>query len=270
MSFDRAPLSSLPELNSPSVGDTYFITKSNSVEQLLAVDKAARLMNIKGDQGPTGPRGPSGPGSEVFRVQNSTNIISCLSNTNGGGDYNFFVGQYAGISNTSGSCNVFIGASAGECNTNGSNNLFLGQAAGADSIATITTESNRIIIGNALHTCAQIQTPWSVVSDCRDKCIIGNVPHGRGFLQNITPVEYAFKDRTTGCITDPKGKRRYGFSAQEILAVEGENPVIVSSDDPEKLQLTSDYLIPVLVNAIKELSEKVDKLEQIVNRAGLE
>ena len=33
------------------------------------------------------------------------------------------------------------------------------------------SESNRIIMGNSDHTCAQIQVAWTAVSDCRDKHI---------------------------------------------------------------------------------------------------
>jgi hypothetical protein len=117
-------------------------------------------------------------------------------------------------------------------------------------------------MGNCSHTCARINIGWTTVSDIRDKCIFGSVTHGRGFLQGITPIEYSFKDRYTGDVKDTK--RRYGFSAQEILELEGENPVIVSNDDPEKLQLTSDHLIPILVNAIKELSEEIDLLKNRV------
>ena len=117
-------------------------------------------------------------------------------------------------------------------------------------------------MGNSSHTCAQIQVAWTVVSDERDKCIFGSVPHGRGFLQQINPVKFAFKDRNTGCITDPEGKRRYGFSAQEILTAEGNEPVITSDEDPDRLQLTSDYLVPVLVNAIKELSAELDTMKE--------
>lgn len=116
-------------------------------------------------------------------------------------------------------------------------------------------------MGNSSHVCALIQTAWTAVSDCRDKCIFGPVPHGRGFLQNITPIEYAFKDRDTDELKDIEGKRRYGFSAQNVLEAEGENPVIVDSNDPEHLKLTSDHMIPVLVNAIKELSDEVDVLK---------
>jgi hypothetical protein len=116
-------------------------------------------------------------------------------------------------------------------------------------------------MGNNAHTNAFIKIAWTVVSDCRDKCIFGPVPYGRGFLQNITPIEYAFKNRETGELKDDEGKRRYGFSAQNVLEAEGENPVIVDSKDPENLKLTSDHMIPVLVNAVKELSEEVDILK---------
>jgi hypothetical protein len=116
-------------------------------------------------------------------------------------------------------------------------------------------------MGNNSHACALIQVAWTAVSDCRDKCIFGPVPHGRGFLHNITPIEYAFKDRDTDELKDIEGKRRYGFSAQNVLEAEGENPVIVDSNDPEHLKLTSDHMIPVLVNAVKELSEEVDVLK---------
>jgi len=123
-------------------------------------------------------------------------------------------------------------------------------------------------MGNCLHACAQIQVAWTVVSDERDKCIFGAVPHGRGFLQKINPVKFAFKNRTTGCLTDIVGKYRYGFSAQEILTAEGDEPVITSADNLDKLQVTSDYLVPVLVNAIKELGAELDALSD--SYAGLD
>jgi hypothetical protein len=198
------------------------------------------------------------------------NTFGCMNNffgrytgcRNTTGNNNIFMGFCAGRYNTCGSFNIFIGCSAGNY-SNGSNNLLLGCGAGTSGVglAFITSESNRIIMGNNAHTCAQIQIAWTAVSDCRDKCIFGRVPHGRGFLQNLETIEYAFKDRATGCLTDIQGKRRYGFSAQNVLSAEGDSPVIVSADDPEKLQLTSDYIIPVLVNAVNELSQEVDNLK---------
>jgi hypothetical protein len=128
-------------------------------------------------------------------------------------------------------------------------------------------------MGNTSHTEAFIKIAWTVVSDARDKCIFGNVPHGRSFFEKINPIKFAFKDRITGLIKDPEGKQRYGFSAQEVLEAEGNNPVIVSDDNPDLLQMTSDYMIPILVNAIKELSAEVDALiplKELVNEMKFE
>jgi hypothetical protein len=174
---------------------------------------------------------------------------------------NTFLGKATGFYNTTGNNNNFFGDRAGCANTTGSNNLFFGSysGVGATGLANITTQSNRIIMGNSAHTCAQIQIGWSTVSDIRDKCIFGPVPHGKGFLSNVNPIAYSFKNRETGEISDTR--KRYGFSAQEISQLEGDNPVIASIDDTEKLSLTPDYIIPVLVNAIKELTKDYEALK---------
>ena len=59
----------------------------------------------------------------------------------------------------------------------------------------------------------------------------------------------------------PYGPKKYGFKAQEILALEGDNPVIINNDDIDNLKLTSAHLIPVLVNAIKELKAEIELLK---------
>jgi hypothetical protein len=189
----------------------------------------------------------------------------CTGLCNTTGSSNNFIGHNAGRSNTTGCNNNFFGAYAGRFNTTGCNNLLFGWNAGTTGItpsglACITTDCNRIIMGNSSHNCAQIQIGWTTVSDCRDKCIFGSVPHGRNFLERISPIEYAFKDRETNEISDPEGKRRYGFSAQEVLEAEGEHNVVVSNEDPDKLQMTNDYMIPILVNAINELSQEVNNI----------
>jgi hypothetical protein len=107
-------------------------------------------------------------------------------------------------------------------------------------------------MGNNDHTCAAIKIAWTVTSDVRDKHVFGCVPHGRDFLKGINPIKYSFKDRETNEITDETV--RYGFSAQEVMELEGDAPVITNfMNGDEKLGLTNDYLLPVLVNAIKEL-----------------
>jgi hypothetical protein len=103
------------------------------------------------------------------------------------------------------------------------------------------------------------------VSDVRDKCIFGAVPHGRCFLQGITPIEFSLKDRATGELIDEPSKRRYGFSAQEIRELEGDKKVLVSDLSEDKLGLTDSYLIPILVNAIKELNKEIDNMKERIS-----
>jgi hypothetical protein len=177
------------------------------------------------------------------------------------GSYNTAVGYFTGISLTTASQNIMMGSCAGNSLTTGCNNILIGCASGTGSSpGTITTQCNRIVMGNSLHTCAQIQVAWTAVSDVRDKALDDNgVPHGLSFVNSIEPIAYRFCDRETQEITDQK--LRYGFSAQNLLENEGNAPVIVSTEDPEKLMVTDQHLLPVLVKAIQELSAKNDALE---------
>ena len=58
------------------------------------------------------------------------------------------------------------------------------------------------------------------------------------------------------------GMKKYGFSAQEILELEGDNPIIIDNHDPENLKYKGEHLVPVLVNAIKELKAEIDELKK--------
>jgi hypothetical protein len=51
---------------------------------------------------------------------------------------------------------------------------------------------------------------------------------------------------------------RYGFKAQDVLELEGANPVIVDNEDADKLRMVDTALIPVLVKALQELNAKFD------------
>jgi hypothetical protein len=83
------------------------------------------------------------------------------------------------------------------------------------------------------------------------------------FKKNIQPVKYGLKDieKVNPISYEREGSDRehLGFSAQELQEV---LPEIVN--DGEQLSIRPDEVIPVLVNAVKELSEKVRELE---NRA---
>jgi hypothetical protein len=101
---------------------------------------------------------------------------------------------------------------------------------------------------------------WTVTSNERDKTCVTSVRHGLNFLDQITPVQYNWKDRESGEVTDETP--RYGFLAQDILAAEGDPAILVDAQDPENLKLRESMMIPVLVQAIKELHEEVKALKQ--------
>lgn len=194
------------------------------------------------------------------------------------GNFNTAVGNKALFSNTSGGNNTSLGSSALYGNTTGYHNVAIGynslynSSTGYNNITigydsgnllsplNITTESNRVVIGNNDITNAYIKVAWTVTSDQRDKTEIKDIPVGLSFVEKLHPVSYQFKegDRES---TVGDGITRYGFLAQEVLEVEGDNPVIVDTEMEDLLKLKESNLIPVLVQAIKELSAELKTLK---------
>jgi hypothetical protein len=194
---------------------------------------------------------------------------------------NTAVGYQALDANTTGQQNTALGSPAlGACTT-GSNNLSLGDRSlsnlttgsgnvgvldltGAGlSLFNITTENDRGIFGHNNITNAYVKVAWTVTSDARDKTSIESVPHGLSFVNQLNPVSYRWK--TSRENDTPKGNRRYGFLAQDILELEGDDPVIIDNEQPDHLKYQGEALVPVLVNAIKELSAQVTTLQAEVN-----
>ena len=142
-------------------------------------------------------------------------------------------------------------------------NTSIGRFSGADAMINLTSENNRGAFGHNNITNAYVKVAWTVTSDARDKMNISTVPHGLDFVNKLNPVSFNFKkDRETEI---PHGDRRYGFLAQDILELEGDNPVIIDNEFEDKLKYKGEHLVPVLVNAIKELNDKVKELEAKVN-----
>jgi hypothetical protein len=143
--------------------------------------------------------------------------------------------------------------------TTGSGNITIGGQTAAGGYApaqSITTQSNYISMGSTSTTNAYIQVAWTVVSDLRDKIVLGDVPLGLDFVQKLKPIKYQFTE-TRGDNT-PHGDVKYGFGAQDILALEGDNPVIIDNKDEEHLRYNGESLVPVLVKAIQELKAEFD------------
>jgi len=175
------------------------------------------------------------------------------------GTQNTASGKNALISNTTGGSNTAHGVSALYYNTTGSGNTALNPLNSAGAYAPVfnpTTANNRFCMGSTGVTDAYIQVAWTVVSDARDKINFAPVPHGLEFVKSLQPTAYQF--RTARDSEETNGRVRYGFKAQDILALEGANPVIVDNEDVDKLRMVDTALIPVLVKALQELNAKFD------------
>jgi hypothetical protein len=175
--------------------------------------------------------------------------------------YNVAIGGAALGANTTGASNTAVGHAALYYNTTGSGNTMLGPLNSAGAYAPTfspTVEDNRFCMGSTSVTNAYIKVAWTVTSDARDKTNFAPVPHGLDFVQQLQPTAYQFRvDRETDVTT---GIVRYGFKAQDVLELEGDNPVIVDNEDDSHLRLNESSLIPILVNAIQELSAEVTAL----------
>jgi hypothetical protein len=197
----------------------------------------------------------------------ATGSASLFSNTTG--SYNTACGG-ACYSNTTGSFNTGIGKYALNSNSTGSGNTAINPAdstGGYYPVFDVTTEDNRFCMGSTSVTNAYIQVAWTVVSDARDKTDFAPVPHGLDFVAKLKPTTYRYKAKRTD--TDGHGPLRYGFRAQDILELEGDNPVIVDAEVPEKLKLNDQSLMAVLVNAIQEQQVIIELLKARLDAANL-
>jgi hypothetical protein len=93
-------------------------------------------------------------------------------------------------------------------------------------------------------------------SDERIKNIIGEVPYGLNEVLAINPVEFTLK-------SDESNTKKLGFIAQQVMPFVPESVFdtgeVIVEGEPTKLGMEYVALIPVLVNAIKELNAKVEK-----------
>jgi len=124
----------------------------------------------------------------------------------------------------------------------------------SDILRISTTYAN---IGTTGGTVVGTQT-----SDERIKNILGPVSYGLDAIKAINPVEFTLKD-------DAEQTKRIGFIAQQVQPIVPESVYdtkeIIVEGEPTKLGMEYVALIPVLVNAVKELSAKCDALQAEVN-----
>ena len=205
-------------------------------------------------------------------------VGAMLTHTGTGDEHNVCVGYHAGYNETTGYSNTFVGGLAGSNITTGSHSTFVGKGAGGgvttgtynicigiDAAPSSSGASNECTLGDSnINNLRCNDTSISSLSDRRDKTDIVDLPIGLNFLNTLRPVKFKWETRD-GNIKD--GKIRAGFIAQELQSAQTDCDYLdlILNDNPEKLEAKQGNLIPVMVQAIKELSAKVEELESKLN-----
>jgi len=198
----------------------------------------------------------TGTGNTFIGGTSGTNVTTGGANT--------CVGQQAGSTLSANAfTNTFIGGNAGTnvLNITGQGNMCLGHAS-APSSASVNHEITLGSSSIAALRCAV--TSITSLSDARDKKDVAPIELGLDFVKELNPVKFVWDER------DENGKHNVvdsGFIAQDLKALEdkynaAEVLKLVYDENPEKLEASYGRLVPVLVQAIKDLAAKVEQLEK--------
>ena len=198
------------------------------------------------------------------------------------GSFNTAIGTEAGKSVTTGFGNILIGQLAAPALTTGSSNIFIGQnsasfnsgdlftgsnniAIGGGSNPSTLNVNNEITLGNSSNTVIRAAvTTITSLSDERDKKEIKPLQVGTDFVKTLKPVEFIWDER------DENGKHNikdFGFIAQDLKRAQEDINLqdtlkLVYEENPDKLEASYGKLVPILVKAIQELTERLELIEK--------
>jgi len=186
----------------------------------------------------------------------SANGIILQKSTNG---QNSIIGISAGTSLTSGINNTILGYNTATSLTSGNNNIIIGSNANSST----STISNEITLGNNSISVLRCQaSSITSLSDLRDKTDIEEIPLGLNFIDKLHPVKFVWNTRDGS----KKNSKDFGFIAQQLKDAEDmvgmKVPNLINNNNPDKLEASYGTLIPIMVKAIKELSELTAKQQQ--------
>ena len=183
------------------------------------------------------------------------------------------------LRNTTGSYNTGIGNESLSSLTTGTHNASIG----IDSVTSSATSSAQMTLGSSSITNLRCNdTSISSLSDERDKTNITDLPDTAGLelINKLRPVTFNwdrrewYEDNTSDGSKVMIDWRRWkansglkqGFIAQEVqTAITGEkcleDSMIVTNDNPDKLEFAPAHLLTNTIKAIQQLSETVEELK---------
>lgn len=156
--------------------------------------------------------------------------------------------------------NTIIGRFAGTEMTTGYNNIVIGN----DAEANTPTSVNSITLGNNQISSLRcnVNTITSL-SDARDKKEVKKLSVGIDFIKGLKPVEFIWDERGE---KGKKGIKDFGFIAQDLKKSQEETDIadtlsLVLESNPDRLEASYGRLLPIMVKAMQEMSNKIELLE---------
>jgi hypothetical protein len=199
------------------------------------------------------------------------------------GNYNTIVGSYAGGLITSGGGNTLIGSGSGASITTGTHNTLVGKYAGTTTLTSTVVLSDGL--GNIKFHATGSRTTISgslAIGGIAASATVGRFDASNDVVaystsdirlkENIQPIENALykvnqiSGNTFDWKSDPELTILHGFKGKDIgiIAQEIESilPEVVTTRDSGYKAVKYEKLVPLLIEAIKELTDKVNNLEE--------
>jgi hypothetical protein len=166
------------------------------------------------------------------------------------GCFNTLIGVSSGSRLCGGNNNVHIGCAAGSCSCGGSNNIYI------NNLGSIGTTSNETCIGNSstasTFTFGNFTSQLNVTA-YSDESLKENIERIQNALEKVRSLEGVTYNRNDS----PDRPRHMGLIAQ---CVEKVIPEVIGKVDG-KLTIAYGNLIALVVEAIKEIDERLEVLE---------
>ena len=255
VAIGRAALDSATGSDNIGIGVTAASNTSGSNNICIGSGAAANMTALSSENVIIGRAAGNG---SVSGAKNAVIIgdVACLSNVPSN---SVAIGASA-MGSTSGADNTAVGQGAGTGIGTGTNNTCLGHNADPSTSGV----SNEITLGDSsIATLRCNQTSISALSDARDKKDVEDVNVGLDFINDLRPVKFVW-DTRDGAKKDIK---EVGFIAQELDEVQQKHGIedslqLVLKNNPDKLEAAPGKLIPILVQAIKDLKKEIDELKK--------
>ncbi len=273
--------------DSVAIGTSAFADGTNAISVGNAAKSRSYDISIGNNSGRYASSGGNnvriGSGASNFSASFSVYIGDNSGRNANNGNFNAAVGTDS-LKQTTGNNNTSIGYQAGENLSSGTNNTLIG----SNSAPSVNTISNEITLGDSsVSTLRCAVTTITSLSDERDKSDIKDLEYGLDFIDSLQPREFVWDNRAeirkqpvfdengevkidedgevvtkdVEFYSANKGKKDFGFIAQEVKELDDDTLRLVYSENEDKLEMSYGKLVPILVKAIQELKAEVDSLK---------